>query len=921
VSNRLRFVVLGAAAVSLVASGAVWGLRRAAAKRGVVDSLVASIPAVRPLVDAGDTPFVRSPSGAFVATESATPADRRVTAIAPAHATGGFRAQGGGSTVTLTLAGASATPGETDRGSAVYREAYPGVDVIATSRPERLEVMYVLRSRPVAPLTLALGEDASIRPEPSTGALLLASGSLRLSGPVAVDARGVSRRGSYEIHGSEVTLSLPLDGLTYPVAIDPSVTVPTWSVLADDRVPGARVYDAERLSQEVHYVGDTLRDRVVAVRPVRSRLAQDFSRLSGDALGGDLAGDEFDFQRVSGTARDPATGDVTSSSGAVVDWRRGLLLESETWEWDGARWALVASAELPGLIDPSLAFDRDRGRTVLYGGAPQSFGCVWNALYGGVNSGTPFFCSRPSAGDSTYEYDGTSWTAKAIPVPPPPRLRAAMAWDSHAKRTILFGGRQLASSATIGWNPPGTNPNPPFPENMAGALLNDTWSYDGTSWTKVATGHPPPALEGATLVFDEDRNVAVLVGGHAANDPVGRADRLRIWEFDGTDWNERLSAAASGVPAEIATRRGVSAFWNPQRRRVSLFGGQVDRLPSCTLTDAQIASQLAALAGNAAALDALASTGCLGGYVHDLWEWNGGALSQVTGTSYGGMIDGVPVFRQSTALGPVSTAGGGVAASAGAPLLPWRFDGSTTHYPLRTNLERVHQTATGSGSTSPPVVETPPAKGPMISPPFTSSLRPWAGMSSAGVMTLMLPETGAALSTGFSTWQDVTPGTPFVDGAIDFAAVVWDESQSRAVMFDPRTGATWSAAEGGAWAKLAVSAAPPVWSVGAHVRRGADLGFDDDALLAIPKATFDGARGRAVMLYSGSLWELAGSAWTQITVPASLASCGAATSLAYDPARARTVIFGCTVPASTWEWDGTTLTYFPQTRVSPFWLC
>lgn len=913
--NRNRALVLTGAVAVMACATAVTVHRLASSKKSVVDSLLLQIPTLRPLVDAGDTPFARGPGGTFVSAESdAASARGRVAATTPVYATGAFKIQGGGATATMQMFGAAPSLGESDRGSAVYRNAYKGVDVVATSRPERFELVYYVHERPSAPLTITLGDGVSARPEPSTGAVLLATrdnATLRLSGPVAIDARGVSRRGTYQIDGTGLTMSIPWEGLAYPIAIDPAVTVPTWKVIADDRVPGARTYDAERLSQEVHFATDSKRDRVVAVRPVRSRQPFDITRISGNAFGDDGQGDEFGFQRGSFIARTPVTGEVAPSAEVLADWRRGILLESETWEWDGGSWVLKNSAELPGLIDPSMAYDRERSRVVLYGGAPQSFGCKWNALYGGGNAGLPFYCTSADIADSTYEYDGTTWAAKKVIGSPSPRLRSAMAWDPQGKRTILFGGRQLLSTAVVSYNPIGENL--PFPENMTGPLLNDTWVYDGTAWSVIPTGNPPPPLEGATLVYDEARHVAVLIGGHAGSDAAGRSDTLRIWEFDGTDWKERLTAGAPGLPSEIRTRRGVSAFWNPARQRVGLFGGQVDRLAVCSLTDAQISSQLAAASGNAAAIDLLASTGCLGGYAHDLWEWDGAGLSQVTGTSYGGMVDGVPVFRQSTLLGAVTSGGGSANSGSGAPLWPWRFDGSAKHYQLRTALERVHQTASPTSGVSPPISEAPPPTGTMVSPLFAAAVRPFASAASDGAVTMALADSGSVLSTTFGSWQDVTPSTtPFVDGAIDFAAAVWDEQQSRVVLFDPRTGSTWARTDTTPWAKLAVTGSPAAWSVGSHVRRAADLTRNDDALLALPKATYDNARGRVVMLFGHALWELGSEAWISTPVPTTLSSCAAATSMVYDHARARTVLFGCTIPASTWEWDGTSFTYIPQ---------
>jgi hypothetical protein len=86
-------------------------------------------------------------------------------------------------------------------------------------------------------------------------------------------------------------------------------------------------------------------------------------------------------------------------------------------------------------------------------------------------------------------------------------------------------------------------------------------------WVRVATIGPPPRAY-AAMAYDSDRQVTVLFGGEPY-DPIGSAVLGDTWEFDGTNWTQRLSATSP------AARRRANMVYDSLRHRTVLYGGDV----------------------------------------------------------------------------------------------------------------------------------------------------------------------------------------------------------------------------------------------------------------------------------------------------------------------------------------------------------
>lgn len=180
-------------------------------------------------------------------------------------------------------------------------------------------------------------------------------------------------------------------------------------------------------------------------------------------------------------------------------------------------WTLAANSGPVPRIFTALAFDSDRSRAVLYGGAPFN------------TSGSGAFSTL----SDTWEWDGTAWTQRAV-TGPGIRGQHAMAYDSARSRIVLFGG----SSVT------------------------DTWEWDGAEWNLRATTGPSARFATA-MAFDSVRARCVLFGGGGSN---GESPQGDTWEWDGNLWTLRTSSGP-------APRSRHAMAFDPVRARIVLFGG------------------------------------------------------------------------------------------------------------------------------------------------------------------------------------------------------------------------------------------------------------------------------------------------------------------------------------------------------------
>jgi len=217
-----------------------------------------------------------------------------------------------------------------------------------------------------------------------------------------------------------------------------------------------------------------------------------------------------------------------------------------TWEWNGSNWnRRITANSPPARIWTSMVYDSARGVVVLFGG--------------GGSLGAKF-------GD-TWTYDGNNWTKMAPATSPAPRMTTAMAFDSARGVTVLFGG--------FGVN----------------GRLGDTWEWDGTNWTQRNPSSAPSLRSQLAMAYDAQLGETVLFGGdHLAPFELGPINDTWLW--DGTSWTRDWTAA---VPIY---RAGQAMAYDSGRSRIVLFGGTDELNPGTFYADTwEFGSDIATPAG------------------------------------------------------------------------------------------------------------------------------------------------------------------------------------------------------------------------------------------------------------------------------------------------------------------------------------
>lgn len=156
---------------------------------------------------------------------------------------------------------------------------------------------------------------------------------------------------------------------------------------------------------------------------------------------------------------------------------------------------------------------------------------------------------------------GSSWALLRIPGQPAARMDPAMAWDPVSGKTVLFGG-----VGTV------------YPQGTV--YYNDTWTFDGKSWSQVPTTVAPPARAAGAMGYDARTKKLVLFGGFNAFTSSGYLQDTWVWDGTTSTWKQ----ATMNTPPPPAT--GALVFTDPVSRRAIMFGGYnaTQKIPSDSVT-------------------------------------------------------------------------------------------------------------------------------------------------------------------------------------------------------------------------------------------------------------------------------------------------------------------------------------------------
>ncbi len=242
-----------------------------------------------------------------------------------------------------------------------------------------------------------------------------------------------------------------------------------------------------------------------------------------------------------------ATLDTTRRVVVVVGGTDGTTAFQQTLEYDGFGWTKPSGSPWSsGRFSASIAYDEANDQIVVFGGADAALA---------VNA-------------ETWVRTGMDWTNPTVVTSPPARGEAAMAYDPKRHEVVLFGGGASAGDA--------------------GISFDDTWVWDGTTWTQRLPEPRPAARRGAVLAWDPSSEQLVLFGGRTFLTTGTATSEVKLsdtWTWDGTAWTEHTSLLRSPSP-----RHRAAFATDAARGTLVLFGGE----------DAS-------------------------GTVADSWEWNGTA--------------------------------------------------------------------------------------------------------------------------------------------------------------------------------------------------------------------------------------------------------------------------------------------------------
>jgi hypothetical protein len=244
-----------------------------------------------------------------------------------------------------------------------------------------------------------------------------------------------------------------------------------------------------------------------------------------------------------------------------------LACSGATWLWDGHRWLRAAGQPAPPEMGyAGAAYSGQRRAVVLFGGATEQ--------------------GLGPALDSTWVWNGRSWSRLKFTEPPPGRRFPAIAYDPSTKQLLMFGGddasgkplagtyvltssgwRQLRlkiepsarTAAAMAWDP-GLNALLLYGGSNGSARLSDTWAWTGQDWTRLSSRRSPGPLAYIAMSTDPTDSGVLLYAGAGASE--------RTWRWGRGGWTP---VVARGQAPPVYSFMAMAPA--PSGRGVLLVGG------------------------------------------------------------------------------------------------------------------------------------------------------------------------------------------------------------------------------------------------------------------------------------------------------------------------------------------------------------
>jgi hypothetical protein len=232
----------------------------------------------------------------------------------------------------------------------------------------------------------------------------------------------------------------------------------------------------------------------------------------------------------------------------------------------------------------------------------------YTLLFGGGDSGQP----NPNPQNDTWIWR-SGWYKLSPATSPSPRNGTNLAYNPTTGTVVLFGGA-----------------------DANGNFLNDTWTWDGVTWTQQFPPISPPGrqLNVPAMAYDAATGTVVLFGGSAQGGDLGDT-----WE-----WNGRTKTWTQLFPATSPSPREAPLAYDPITREIVLFGGNGstgDLNDTWTWNGATWTQRFPAASPSPRYISSIAYDAGLGQVVlfggrapdgqslDDTWGWNGATWTQL----------------------------------------------------------------------------------------------------------------------------------------------------------------------------------------------------------------------------------------------------------------------------------------------------